>query len=164
MAPRRPRGGYESPIGLILSPSTHTLQPLMRNIFIVFKDRSKSRFDSGFVVYAKLRVVHNRDLVGTCFLPRVMAVWLNTEKGIRTEPKGDKRESERVIGRQLGANRVPKRRRWKPVGVKRLLKGSLNGSERGIKIQKNIDFWTIFSFSFDLPILKNRASEACSSK
>ena len=38
-----------------------------------FKDRSKSRFDSGFVIYAKFRAVHNRDLVGRCFLRRVMA-------------------------------------------------------------------------------------------
>ena len=37
------------------------------------KDRSKSRFDSGFVIYAKFRAVHNRDLVGRCFLRRVMA-------------------------------------------------------------------------------------------
>ena len=38
-----------------------------------FKDRSKSRFDSGFVIYAKFRAEHARDLVGSCFLRRVMA-------------------------------------------------------------------------------------------
>ncbi len=37
------------------------------------KDRSKLRFDSGFVIYAQFRVVHNRDLVGRCFLRRVVA-------------------------------------------------------------------------------------------